>query len=112
MDSARWHKAKKAKPDAAAKLKATNSMTEFEERESVFEEHRDELTAEFKYAVSHFFFLTVYFEKFRSKTSIPNISKGFWKDYRHLANHFSHLTISPPLTGIVEQNITVQLGSF
>lgn len=61
MDSARWHKAKKAKPDAAAKLKATNSMTEFEERESVFEEHRDELTAEFKYAVSHFFFLNSIF---------------------------------------------------
>jgi hypothetical protein len=49
LDSQKWHKAKKAKPEAAAKLRATNTETEFEKRESVFEEHRDELTAEFKY---------------------------------------------------------------
>ena len=57
VDSDRWHKAKKAKPEAATRLKATNTMTEFEEREAVFEEHRDALTAEFKYVVSHLMYL-------------------------------------------------------
>ena len=45
----KWKRAKKAKPEAAAKLRATNDEAAFEDREKVFEDHRNELTAEFKY---------------------------------------------------------------
>ena len=54
MDSDKWHKAKKAKPEAAARIRATNLETEYEEREAVYEEHRDELTGEFKYIYESF----------------------------------------------------------
>jgi len=68
-------------------------MTSFEDREDVFEGHRPELTA-----------------KFRSNNSIPNISKPFWKDSRHLAGQFSYLSISAPLTRIVDENFETQFG--
>ena len=50
LDNEKWQRAKKAKPEAAARLRATNDETAFEEREKVFEAHRNELTAEFKYS--------------------------------------------------------------
>jgi hypothetical protein len=40
------------------------------------------------------------------------MSKGFWKDPRHLANQFAYLTGSPPLTKIVEENIVTQFGLY
>ena len=48
IDSFKWNSAKKAKPAAAAALSATNAEVDFGKRESVFEEYREELTAEFK----------------------------------------------------------------
>ena len=48
IDSSKWNRAKKAKPEAAAALSATNAEVDFGKRESVFEEYREELTAEFK----------------------------------------------------------------
>ena len=43
-----WNGARKAKPPAIAALNAANSMQEFEEREAIYKDHRDEITAEFK----------------------------------------------------------------
>ena len=48
VDSSKWYKAKKAKPAAAAALSAANTEVNFEDREAVYEDHRDELTAEFR----------------------------------------------------------------
>ena len=48
VDSSKWYKAKKAKPEAAAALSAANTVQSFEDREAVYEVHRDELTAEFR----------------------------------------------------------------
>lgn len=49
MDQDKWHRAKKAKPEAAAAIVATNSELDFEQREAVYEANRPALTAEFKY---------------------------------------------------------------
>ena len=48
VDMAVWNGARKAKPPAIAALNAANSMQEFEEREAIYKDHRDEITAEFK----------------------------------------------------------------
>ena len=49
MDQDKWHRAKKAKPEAAAAIVGTNAEMEFEKREAVYEANRPALTAEFKY---------------------------------------------------------------
>jgi hypothetical protein len=49
VDQDKWHRAKKAQPEAAAAIAATNAEMEFEKREAVYEANRSALTAEFKY---------------------------------------------------------------
>ena len=49
VDQGKWYGAKKAKPEAAAAIVATNAELEFEKREAVYEANRPALTAEFKY---------------------------------------------------------------
>eukprot|EP00092_Neocalanus_flemingeri_P087963 GFUD01111089.1.p1 GENE.GFUD01111089.1~~GFUD01111089.1.p1 ORF type:complete len:578 (+),score=143.83 GFUD01111089.1:34-1767(+) len=96
LDGSKWSRAKKAKPEAAVALSSTNAETEFEKREAVFEEHRDELTGEFK----------------SCKRSIANTCKGFFLDWRHVAAHFSYLAESSSLTGKVEQNLKTQFDNL
>lgn len=104
-----WDRAKKASPEALAALNAANSMMSFEQRESVYDDKRDELTGECR--LNYFFYL-VKFETccIRSKKSIPTICKGFWKNDMHVAKQFSHLTGSPALNAKVEANLITQIG--
>ena len=48
VDMAVWNGARKAKPPAVAALNAASKMQEFEQREAIYEDHREEITAEFK----------------------------------------------------------------
>ena len=48
VDMAVWNGARKAKPPAVAALNAASKMQEFEQREAIYKDHREEITAEFK----------------------------------------------------------------
>ena len=48
MDNAKWYKARKGKPGAAAAISAVNVEPDFDKREEIYSNHRDELVAEFK----------------------------------------------------------------
>ena len=48
MDVEKWNQAKKPTAEAVAELSHSNSLTDYEEREGVFERRRDVLTAVFK----------------------------------------------------------------
>ena len=45
-----------------------------------------------------------------SKKGIPDYSKGFWKDHRHLASQFEYLAEVPALTEVVESKLSNELG--
>ena len=45
-----------------------------------------------------------------SKKAIPNICRGFFKDFRHLENHFKYLTSTNGLSAIVQDNFKQQMG--
>ena len=49
MDVERWNQAKKPTTKDVAELSNSNSLTDYEDREAVFEQRRDVLTAVFKY---------------------------------------------------------------
>jgi hypothetical protein len=44
----RWHTKKKSRPEAKALIAKTNEELDFEKREKVYEDNREELTIEFK----------------------------------------------------------------
>ena len=48
LDGAKWHGAKKGKPEAAKALSAANGETEYEKREEVYEANREAITHEIK----------------------------------------------------------------
>ena len=48
---------------------------------------------------------------FRStKKNISQVSKGFFEDPRHLANHFQYLSESPALDNMIKENLDKNLG--
>ena len=50
---------------------------------------------------------------FRStQKNISQVSKGFFEDPRHLANHFQYLSESPALDIMIRENLDKNLGSF
>ena len=48
IDNDKWHKAKKARPEATAAISAVNAELDFTRREEVYKNHREEITAEFR----------------------------------------------------------------
>ena len=48
MDVEKWNQAKKPTTKDVAELSNSNSLTDYEDREAVFEQRRDVLTAVFK----------------------------------------------------------------
>ena len=48
----------------------------------------------------------------KSKQSIPNASKAFWKDHRHLAQQWKYLTGADPVYTTVEENYKAQFGMY
>ena len=48
IDNSKSNNAKKATPDAAAALSATNTETQYDKREAVYDANRDALTSAFK----------------------------------------------------------------
>ena len=109
IDATKWQRARKANSEAASKLRAANAIVEFENREAELAEVRDELTYEFKYSELYWVHKRLKL-MFRSNTSIPKISKAFWRDPRHLGNQFEYLSGAAPLTKTVEDNFESQMG--
>ena len=48
MDNSKWYKVKKLKPDVAALLAKTSEESDFTVRESIFEQHREELQVQIR----------------------------------------------------------------
>ena len=54
MDKEVWNRARKGTPAALAALNVANSVLEYTQREAIYDAHRDELTAQFKYGHLYF----------------------------------------------------------
>lgn len=71
-----------------------NDKDDFMCRETVYEEFRDSIAVEFR----------------KSKKPIPNVCRGFNKDFRHLENQFKHLSSTDGLVKVVDANFKQQIG--
>ena len=81
-------------PEVSLKISETSDENlSFNQREDIYDENREDLQKEFR----------------SSKKAILNQCRGFWKDYRHLENHFKYLTNSEGLTSTVEANYSKQM---
>ena len=84
---------KKASADTRTMFAEMSREEEFDTREEFFSQHRKELQSEFS----------------DPKKEIKSSCSGFFKDTRHLGNHFAWLTGASPLNGKVEENLHRQL---
>ena len=84
--------------EAASKIIVANGKDlDFSEREKIYEENRKALQAEF---VS-------------SKKLLSNVCRGFWKDPRHVYNHFVFVTgSSTSVSNTVETNYSKQVENL
>ena len=91
VDMEKWKRKTKASAAAIAELKSANTVMDCNQRESVYEKFRNELT-----------------ELFNSGKSISAICKGFWISDVHIANQFSYLCSSSSLNSNVSSSLGVQ----
>lgn len=81
--------------EATALLAKTSEEQDFRKREKVYQDHREELTMEFRKS---------------NRKNIDKTCRGFFMDPRHLASHFEYLTGSSPLDDSIEANLKTHLG--
>jgi len=90
----KWYKKKKVSGQTIAVLHRLENERDYNTREAVFEEHREDLCNEFR----------------ESKANISRICKPFFLDPRHLASHFHYMTDTKPLDENIQEHFTKFIG--
>ena len=95
VNNKKWYNKKRLTPLAKSTIADTSTENDFIRRESIFEEHREELQSLFRNSK-------------KNMNDISKICKGFFLDPRHLAHHFEYLCEASSL----ERKLTEHLQTF
>ena len=97
VDVVKFNSTKESSTEVSSKVISANSdEMEFDQREKIYTECRQELQCQFN----------------TSQKTVAHQCRGFWKDYRHVENHFAYLTNSDDLTTEVEKNFKSQMRNI
>ena len=122
VDNTKWYKQFKSGP-GPSKLSRIKEDFSFEERETIFEENRQELMSVFRWRKLSFYLrlclklswvpkdlLKLIFFYRTSKKAIQNVCRGFFADARHLEKMFEFLS-GISLRPAIEDSFKQQIGT-